>query len=429
MATFALPFGEETVQVGDGGFLLEPLGRERQSLPSADPIETALAAPLGTPRLERLVRPGDRVLIVVSDGTRSTAADRTVPALLRRLSGAGIPDSDVRYIVACGLHPQPDDREAAAIVGAEVARRLQRVCSTPVDGADFVDMGATRRGTPIRVHRALVEHSRVILTGAVSFHYYAGFTGGRKSILPGLAAPESIAANHLLALGPEGRHPAAIAGRLDGNPVHMDMAEACARIDPAFLINVITGPGGVVEAAFAGHWDRAHRHACRELRAARIVRVPEARDLVLLSAGGHPRDIDLLQAHKAIEAAFPVVRRGGAMIVLAACPRGIGHPRLDAWLDGRAAPALALDLRRSYEVYGQTAHALRSKTEAVTTWFVSGLPDAAVRRAGMRPAADAAQALREAAAHLGGGARGWLIPRAVDQRFEVDGAEIVWPSA
>ena len=417
--SFLLPYGTGSVEVDVGPFRLEtvqapPTAAEE---PPADPLTAALDHPVASPRLEALVSPGDRVLLVVSDGTRATAADRMVPALLERLVRAGVPDRDVRYIVAGGLHPIPDAAAGAALIGAEAARRLARVGGEAPRPADFVDLGATRRGTPVRLHRSLLEHDRVVLTGAISFHYYAGFTGGRKSILPGLAAPDTIAANHMLALerGGSRREATAAAGRLDDNPVHLDMAEACARIEPAFLVNGIVGVDGRLESAFAGHWDRAHREGCRELLRRKTVVVAGPRDLVLVSAGGHPRDIDLIQAHKAMEAARVLVRPGGAMVVLAACPRGAGHPQMAAWLDGRSAAVLCESLHRCYEVYGQTAHALRSKAEQIAIWLVSGAPDDLVRRAGLRPARDASTAVSEAAVHLGGGGGdGYVLERGAE---------------
>lgn len=135
------------------------------------------------------------------------------------------------------------------------------------------------------------------------------------------------------------------------------------------------------------------------------------RPFALVSAGGSPHDIDLIQAHKTIEAAFPLVAAGGAMVVLAACFRGVGHPQMEAWLDGRDAGALRAALERRYEVYGQTAHALRVKAEPVRIWLVSSLSPDQVQRAGMTPAASAAEALRAAAAYLGGATPGYFVPQ------------------
>jgi nickel-dependent lactate racemase len=418
-----VPYGDGTLELDPAPFRLERVGGTAAAeAPRGDAasdrgrIAAALDRPIGSPRLEALVRPGERVLILVSDTTRPSAADRVLPVLLDRLARAGLRDEDVRYAVAGGLHPQADQAAAAGIVGDEMARRLRRGAPPPWRPGDFIDLGDSRRGTPIRVHRALVDADRVILTGALGFHYYAGFTGGRKSVLPGMAAPEAIAANHLLALLPDGdgREPGARVACLDGNPVHQDMAEACARIAPTFLVNVVPGAGGRVEAAFAGHWDRAHRRGCAELLRMRTVLVDFPRDLVVVSPGGHPRDIDLIQTHKAIDMALPLVRPGGAMIVLARCERGPGHPVLDAWLDGRGAAALGQRLRKSYEVYGQTAHSLRSKAEEIAIWLVSEISRDLVRRTGMRAAPDPDAAVQQAAAYLGGGGAGYLLERGAE---------------
>lgn len=418
-----VPYGDGALELDPAPFRLDRVGPAAGAAGAGGDaasdrhrIAAALDRPVGSPRLEALVRPGERVLILVSDATRPSAADRVLPALLERLARAGVTEKDVRFAVAGGLHAQANEAAVARIVGDEMARRLRRAASPPWRPGHFVDLGDSRRGTPIRVHRALVDADRVILTGALGFHYYAGFTGGRKSVLPGMAAPEAIAANHLLALRSDGggREPGARVAHLDGNPVHLDMAEACARVGPAFLVNVVPGAGGSVEAAVAGHWDRAHRRGCTQLLRRRTVLVESPRDLVVVSPGGHPRDIDLIQTHKAIDMARPLVRPGGAMIVLARCERGAGHPVLDAWLDGRGAAALAQGLRRGYEVYGQTAHALRSKAEEIAIWLVSETARDLVRRAGMRAAPDGDAAVREAAAYLGGGGAGYLLERGAE---------------
>ena len=352
------------------------------------------------------------MLVVVSDATRQSGAPEVVEAILARLTRAGVRPDAVRAAVASGLHSPPDERGYDALLG-RAASMVRRAAVPPWLPGDFVDHGVTSRGTPVLLHRALTEADHVVLTGAIGFHYYAGFGGGRKSILPGLAAPASIAANHLLALsGPGGgRHADATTAQLEGNPVHLDMVEGAARCAPSFLVNTVVGADRQVCAAFAGHWEQAHRTGCAWLLKGRSVPVPGPRPFVLVSAGGAPHDVDLIQAHKAIDAAFPLVAAGGAMVVLAACPRGAGHPQMVAWLDGRSAAEIRARLSRRYEVYGQTAHALRVKAEQVRIWLVSSLPPALVERAGMLPAESAAAAVRSAERYLGGANIGYCLPR------------------
>jgi nickel-dependent lactate racemase len=403
-------YGAGEIRLDPAPFRLDPI--EPQPDAAGPTLEAALDAPDGSPRLEEIVRQGQRVLLVVSDATRESAAAEVVVALLARLASAGVRPDAVRAAIATGLHSPPDEAGYRALLGP-AASTLRRAATPPWLEGDFVDHGVTSRGTPVRLHRALSEADHVVLTGAIGFHYYAGFTGGRKSILPGLAAGASIAANHLLALsGPGGgRHAAATAATLDGNPVHLDMMEAAARRAPSFLVNTVVGADRRLRAAFAGDWVRAHRAGCAWLLQRRTVPHAGPRPFALVSAGGSPHDVDLVQSHKAIEAAFPLVAAGGAMVVLAECPRGGGHPQMEAWLDGRSAAEIRAQLARRYEVYGQTAHALRTKAEQVRIWFVSSLPPALVERAGMLPARSAADAVHAAERHLGGGTQGYFVPR------------------
>jgi len=408
--SLTLRYGASELRLDPAPFRLDPI--EPPAETTGPTLEAALDAPVGSLPLEEIVRPGERVLLVVSDATRESGAAEVVQALLVRLRGAGVLPDAVRAAVATGLHPPPGEEGYRALLGP-AASLVRRTAVPPWLPTDFVDHGVTSRGTPVHLHRALSEADRVVLTGAIGFHYYAGFSGGRKSILPGMAAAASIAANHLLALsGPEGRrHPAATAAQLAGNPVHLDMTEGAARCAPSFLVNTVVGADRQLRAAFAGHWELAHRTGCDWLLRHRAVAIDGPRPFALVSAGGLPHDVDLIQAHKAIEGAFPLVAAGGAMVVVAACPRGAGHVQMEAWLDGRDADAIRARLASRYEVYGQTAHALRAKAERVRTWLISSLPPALVERAGMIPAASVGEAMRAAAQHLGGGTEGYFVPR------------------
>ncbi len=355
-------------------------------------------------------------VVVVSDASRSTGVDRYLPPLLERIRQSGV--ETVSVAVGCGLHRPPDGREIARILGAGPAGREAVTVHDPDDDGNLVALGTTTAGTPVRVHRALVEHDAVVLTGAVGFHYYAGFSGGRKAVVPGMAARETIVGNHLRALRADGsRHPDARAGRLEGNPVHRDMVESAALVGPAFLVNSVMGDDGSIEAAFAGDWRGAHEAACRYVGATRTVRV-EPRPLVVVSAGGAPHDIDLVQSHKAFEAVYPIVARGGCVVLVADCPDGFGAADLEAGLTRMDETALVGELRRDYRVYLQTALAWRRKLGTCRLVLVSGMDAAAVAATGAIPARDLSDALRKAAGVVGRHAAGWLLPDGIRWSFE-----------
>jgi nickel-dependent lactate racemase len=369
-------------------------------------LAAALDRPVGAPRIEEGVR-GRRVLIAVADPTRATGVRRYLPGLVERLHRAGA--REIAFAVASGLHRTPSAADVEAIVGPEIAGRHAIHLHDP-DHPGLEALGVTSGGTPVLVHPETMRHDAVVLTGAVGFHYYAGFSGGRKAVVPGLAGRATIVGNHLRALRRDGsRHPAARAGRLDGNPVHRDMAEGAARVGPAYLVNTVMRIGGGIERLFAGHWRRAHVAACRYLRNSRRVRV-DPRRLVVVSAGGHPSDVDLIQSHKAFEAAYAALRPGGVLVLVASCAQGAGHPDFLPCFELASTADLLELVRHDYRVYRQTALAWRRKADGCRLVLVSDLDPRTARELGAEPARDLEEAFRIAREVLPAGEEGWVFP-------------------
>jgi len=407
-----LAYGREALDLPPGPFQLDPLLAPpvRETKPRTEGAYEAFDRPLGSPPIAEVFRGARRVLVVVSDATRSTGAIEFLPSLVGRVHAAC--RAEITFIVASGIHRRPTRPEVAAILGPELAERHGTILHDPDRGSSLREIGRTRSGTPVRVNAALLAHDRVVLTGAAGFHYYAGFSGGRKALVPGLAARETVTRNHLRALRRDGsRHPAAGAGRLHGNPVHRDMAEGAALIDPHLLVNSVVDERGRVERLFVGHWRRAHEAACRFVRSRRTVRV-DRRDLVVASAGGDPSDINLIQAHKAFDAGVRALRPGGVFILVAACPEGAGHADFLPWFRFDSEDAWVRALRDDFQVYGQTALSWFRKTLAYKTILVSRLDRELVSRLNVRPAADLEEAFRFAREELSPGTPGWLIPQA-----------------
>jgi len=328
-------------------------------------IEHAIRNPVGPREKPRSclehIHPGESLCLVVSDSTRKTAADRVLPVLLDGLIERGCRTSDMTVLVATGIHRPPTRDEVRRILGDRAWTLLgSRVeLHDPDDRTRLVHVGTTRRGQPVRIHSRAAESDRLVLLGAAVYHYHAGFGGGRKSLVPGVASRDTIAQNHSLTLDPDADriHPGVGPGCLDGNPVAEEMLEAARLHPPDFIINTVLDAAGRLAGIFAGELDAAHRAACRQVEAMFRVDLEEPTDLVVASAEGAP---NWIQSHKALFNAWRACRPGLVLLV-APCPEGIGDERFRYWMRRPALAALYRELRATPEVLGQTALSTRAK--------------------------------------------------------------------
>src|ERR1051326_2176054 len=350
----------------------------------------------------------DSVLIVVSDATRATASAQVVNLLVRRLVQAGVSPARRAVIFATGIHRPVSEKERVELLTPFITQRLRILQHDPHDPSKLTSLGKTARGVTVEVNSALKEFSRVFLTGGITFHYFAGFTGGRKSICPGLASAKTIEATHMLAFDFErgGRKAGVGTGLLDGNAVHEECERVAALVDPAFGINTIVNEEKRAVKIFCGDWRLAHRAGCEYYLDQYSATIPAKRDIVIASCGGFPHDINLIQAHKALDMAALACNEGGAIILLAECSDGFGRPDFMKWFDADDSRALEARLVNGYEVNGQTAWALLTKAERYRVYLVSELPSDEVKRMRMIPASTVAAALDNA-----GGGHGFILPR------------------
>jgi nickel-dependent lactate racemase len=411
MPTIQLGYGHSSIDFdyqSDRFDVLAPNDADSHILSDAE-VNAGIDASIGSPRLEDLITPDDTALIVVSDATRATGSAQIINLLVRRLIENGVPPKNLAIIFATGIHRAVRDQEKTELLTSFIAQRIRTIDHDASDASQLMQVGTTAGGTPVEVNRALRQFSKVILTGAVGFHYFAGFTGGRKSICPGLASTTTIEATHMLALDFErgGRREGVGTGLLDGNAVSEECERVAAVIDPAFSINAIVSEHGRVEKIFAGHWRAAHRRACEDYLEHHSLLIPEKRDLVIVSCGGSPYDINMIQAHKALDMAAHACRDGGTIVFLAECVDGLGRADFMKWFESIDSRALESRLREAYEVNGQTAWSLLTKAERFNVRIVTSLSDEQVRRMRMVPAGS----LVEALADIPAGASGYLMPR------------------
>ena len=381
--------------------------RDERPLSDAE-MGAALDSPIESPSLEDIVSPGDSVLLVVSDATRATASAQLINLLVRRLIQIGIAASDVALTFAMGIHRPVTANEKSELLTPFIVQRIKTIDHDAYDPRAMISLG-TARGSRVEVNRALKDYSHVITTGAIGFHYFAGFTGGRKSICPGLASAETIEATHMLALDLErgGRRAGVGPGLLKDNAVHEECERIAEMINPSFSINAVVDERGRAVGVYAGHWRAAHLRGCEEYLKNNSIKIDAKRDVVIASCGGFPWDINLIQAHKALDMAAHACREGGTIILVAECCDGLGRPDFWKWFAEKDSRGLEARLRESYEVNGQTAWSLLTKAERFRIHLISELADEDVRAMRMTPA----RTVDEVLASIDEGSDGYILRR------------------
>jgi len=379
----------------------------RTPLPSeAALVRSALENPLGMERLSKLVQRGQRVVVVVSDITRPCPTSRMLPFVLSELHAGGVDEQNIRIVFGLGSHRCLNPAEQSTLVSAAI---FDRVCCGDIGPGPFVEIGRTKRGTPVQAFQPVVEADWRIYLGNIEYHYFAGYTGGAKAFLPGICSTETIRANHAWMVQDSAR-----AGRIAANPVREDIEEAAALVGPTFLLNVVLDGEKRIVAAVAGHPILAHRQGCHKVDELYRVPLPLRTDIVLASAGGWPKDINLYQAHKALENAALAVRDGGVVILVAECGEGLGQSAFAEWLTSGDGPdELLRRIRRQFVLGGHKAAAIaKTLRRGVRVFLVSAMPADLVGRTSLVHFASAQEALAAAQGEMGRAASVAVMPHA-----------------
>jgi nickel-dependent lactate racemase len=407
------------LKYGSAGFNIElPPGRLTGVIESRIPPVTSSPAETITTALDDCqasisrFTPGEKVVIVTSDITRPTGSEIYLPLLLQRLNVQGIPDHDIEILIALGIHRRQTEHEHEKILGA-LYGRIRVSDHNCDDPGELALIGKTSNGIHVSISKRAVEADRLILTGAIGFHYFAGFSGGRKSVLPGIASRQACMDSHFSVLNPlpgSGKNIYAVTGNLIGNPVHQAMLEACSMADPDFILNTVLAPDKRIIAAFGGHWQDAHERGCNFYRQHFAYPLREKADLVIVSCGGFPKDINLIQAHKSMEYASQALKDRGVMILLAECRDGFGNSTFYTWFRHKQLERFEAALRERYEINGQTAYSLLQKAQRFRIILVSEFPAQQVEEMGMLPAGTLDEAISLAEEFLPEEWNAYVIP-------------------
>jgi nickel-dependent lactate racemase len=404
-----IPYGKTEVcaRIPTRNFLgyIEP--KEKQGVvDSKAEIVRALSQPIGTPRLREMAKAGDKVAIVVDDATRATPSYLMILPLLDELNEAGVKDEDVTVIFGCGSHRAVTPEEEEKLLGKETLDRIKAI-SHDYEADDQVFLGKTSNGTKVSVNKVFAEADVKILAGDINLHYYAGYGGGRKGVLPAVSSAETIQQNHALML-----HPKATTGVLDGNPVHEDMMEAAKLANVNFILNIVTNSKEELVKAFAGDVEQAFLEGTKLVDEMYKVPIEQRANIVVVSAGGYPHDINFYQASKGIHNALEAVKRRGVILLVAECPEGHGNEVFSDWMEKFGdLKRIEREIKRRFVLGGHKAYYLTKALQKVSIILVSIMPDCyAVNTFKLRTARALNDALRDAFELAGKNAKVYVMP-------------------
>lgn len=383
-------------------------------LTGADEVKRAIENPIGSERLRNIVKPGEKIAIITSDITRPMPSKIVLPVVIQELEMAGVSRDDITVVFALGNHRKHTEEEKRYLVGDEIYNSIKCVDS---DTGDCVHLGATKNGTPIDIFRCVAEADRRICLGNIEFHYFAGYSGGAKAIMPGVSTRDAIQANHSQMVRNEAR-----AGALDDNPVRLDIEEVVEYVPIDFIVNVVLDEKKQIIKAVAGHHKYAHREGCEFLDNLYKVEIPEKADIVLTTPGGYPKDINLYQAQKALDNAKHAVKDGGIVILMASCAEGFGEKVFERWIMSADSPdTLINNIQQNFELGGHKAAAIALVQKKAKIFLVSDMDEELVRKMFMYPFKDVSEAIKAAFEELGHDAKILLMPYGGSTLPEVKG--------
>jgi nickel-dependent lactate racemase len=396
----SIQYGHQRIDVECPGKVLVPKIIPKSEHPLS--FTDKLANPIGCPPLRERDLRDKSIAVLTSDVTRPCPTEQLLTNLSKELERGGACDQDVMVIFGLGAHRRQTKQEQLSLLGEELSSRYEYVDSDPTKVINF---GSTIRGTPIDVFEPVARADVRIALGVVGLHYFAGFSGGYKALIPGVSSKRTIQHNHAMMVDPNSR-----AGQLIGNPVREDLEEAASVVGLDFIVNVVLDQNHSIQDVFAGHPIKAHRTACELAGKMSEVHIESQAEIVIVGSGGFPKDINLYQAQKALDNAAHAVKDGGLIIWVAECQEGFGHPVFEKYIRSLTAGEILKSIENEFVLGGHKAAAIAKVQRRATVWLVSSFQASTVMECGMMPFDDLGEAIEAGMDHLSPDGEFLIIP-------------------
>jgi len=405
-----LKYGKEEIQLPiQDKNIIQILNSNKQKalLYPENRLKNLLKNPIGSSSLKELIfqKKAQNILIIVNDITRPTPYEVILPPLLDELDQIGIKKENIIFMVATGIHRSNSQEEIKEMFGENVFSAYKFI-NHDCDDPHLKDLGKLKSGNKLWVNPIVSDIDFIITTGVIVPHYFAGFSGGRKSILPGICGRKTIEANHARMVSSDSR-----AGNLKGNLVHQEMQEAAEKVGVDFNINVVTNEHYEIIEIVAGELLASWQQGVEICKQIYICPIEKKADVIIASAGGYPKDINVYQAQKALDNAYQAVKAGGTIILLAECYEGYGEPTFEKWIEEANAPDdIIKRLKKKFVLGGHKAYSIAKLAKEVEVILISSLPPEKVRKLFFIPMENSTQALNYIKEKHGEDFQAYILP-------------------
>ncbi len=405
---FELKYGKGTVEfeIAQNNYMGELLPNDiKFELTGEAEVKRSLENPIGTDRLKNIVRKGEKIVIVTSDITRPMPSQIALPPVIDELKKADIEEKDITIVLALGSHRPHTDDEKKALVGDEIYHSDIKIIDSDMD--QCVNLGRCKNGTPVDIFEPVVKADRIICMGNIEYHYFAGYSGGAKALMPGVSSHDAIQVNHSNMI-----HSEAYAGNLKTNPVRQDIDEAGEYIKIDFIVNVVLDDKKKIVKAVSGHYIHAHREGCCVLDQMYGIKMTEQADIVVVSPGGFPKDINIYQSQKGLDNAKHAVKKGGIIILCASAKEEFGEKTFEEWMLNMSPREMIKEIQKNFKLGGHKAAAIAMILQDTQIYMVSDLKEELVRNINLIPFKTVQEAIHSALLKLGKDSKILVMPSA-----------------